>query len=49
MREVNKIAGEPMVNIRKIKQVRTIKTTNSKTLNVKLSRLPMVDEIVDDA
>ena len=38
IKEVSKIAGEPVINIRKIKQVRTVKpgvSTATKTLNIK--------------
>lgn len=33
-REVSKIVGEPVVNVRKLKAVRTVKASN-KTLNIK--------------
>ena len=53
MKEVNKIAGEPVVNVRKLKQ-RIVKPANpilgQKTLNIKspsASRSAMGDEIID--
>lgn len=55
IKEVSKIAGEPVVNIRKIKQVRTVKPgvgTVGKSLNIKTpgqQRVAMVDEVIDDA
>ncbi len=55
IKEVNKIAGEPVVNIRKIKQVRAGgagKTASAqKSLNIKsMSKQHMVgDEVIEDA
>ncbi len=53
IKEVNKIAGEPVVNIRKIKQVRSIKgpIPPGKSLNIKptANRMAMSDEVIDEA
>ena len=52
IKEVNKIAGEPVVNIRKIKQVRAVKPSSSaqKSLNIKGTSKGVVgDEVIDDA
>ncbi len=51
IKEVNKIAGEPVVNIRKIKQVRAVKPSSAqKSLNIKTSSKGVVgDEVIDDA
>ncbi len=51
IKEVNKIAGEPVVNIRKIKQVRAVKPSSAqKSLNIKGTTKGVVgDEVIDDA
>lgn len=51
IKEVNKIAGEPVVNIRKIKQVRAVKPSSAqKSLNIKTSSKGVIgDEVIDDA
>lgn len=50
-REVSKIAGEPVVNVRKIRQVRTVKapTGVNKILAVKQDKIKALGDAADDA